>query len=57
MTCVILKQFTNPKACDAYWKKKLRLEGNVPWVLQKIESPPTHFGTLINFRFFSVVGL
>jgi hypothetical protein len=36
MTCIILKRFTNPKAWDAYWKKKLRLEGNVHWLLQKI---------------------
>lgn len=44
MTCVILKRFTNPKAWDTYWKKKLRLEGNVLWVLQRIESPPTPLG-------------
>ena len=44
MACVILKRFTNPKAWDAYWKKKLRLEGNVYWLLQKIESTPTPLG-------------
>jgi hypothetical protein len=44
MTCIILKRFTNPKAWDAYWKKKLRLEGNVHWLLQEIKQAPTLSG-------------
>jgi len=44
MACVILKRFTNSKAWDAYWKKKLRLEGNVLWALLKIKPAPTPLG-------------
>lgn len=44
MTCIILKRFTNPQAWDAYWKKKLRLEGNVHWLLQEIKQAPTPLG-------------
>jgi hypothetical protein len=44
MACVILKRFTNPNAWDAYWKKKLRLDGNVLWIVRKIELAPTPLG-------------
>lgn len=44
MACVILRRFTSPKAWDAYWKKKLRLNGNVIWILRKTELLPTPLG-------------
>lgn len=44
MTRIVLKRFTNKKAWDDYWKKKMRLEGNVMWLLRKIQIVPTPLG-------------
>jgi hypothetical protein len=45
MARIVLKRFTNKKAWDNYWKKKLRLDGNVSWVLRDIRSDsPTNMG-------------
>jgi hypothetical protein len=37
MTRIILKRFRDPWSWDAYWKKKLRLEGKVVWTLLGIK--------------------
>ena len=44
MACIILKRFRDATSWDTYWKKKLRLDGKVIWLLQKIESAPTLLG-------------
>ena len=44
MACIILKRFTHADAWNTYWKKKLRLEGNVRWALRDIEHLPTPLG-------------
>ena len=42
MARIILKRFTSAAAWEKYWKKKLRIEGNVVWALRSIKtaSPP-----------------
>jgi hypothetical protein len=44
MARIVLKRFTNKKDWDAYWKKKLRLEGNVMWLLREVKLAPTPLG-------------
>jgi hypothetical protein len=44
MACIILKRFRNATSWENYWKKKLRLDGKVTWLLQKIEPAPTLLG-------------
>lgn len=45
MSNIILKRFTNKKAWDEYWKKKLRIEGNVIWLLRSIKTiSPANLG-------------
>lgn len=44
MSNIILKRFTNKKDWDAYWKKLLRIEGNVVWLLRSIKPIPTNLG-------------
>lgn len=44
MTNIVLKRFTNKKAWDEYWKKQLRIEGNVIWILRSIKPIPTNLG-------------
>lgn len=44
MARIVLKRFTHQEAWDAYWKKKLRLDGKVIWLLRKIQIAPTPLG-------------
>lgn len=45
MSNIILKRFTNKADWDEYWKKKLRITGNVIWMLRGIKpANPTILG-------------
>lgn len=44
MARLVLKRVTNPLEWDAYWKKRLRLDGNVVFAFRHVRSSPPTLG-------------